>query len=87
MLNISSSFLSTRMTTPELRWNLGYGYLRLRLPSETDAIKVLVLLRGCNSGFCYIAGGDGIMWAKTLEGQVAAKKLLQKVGYCDPRQL
>lgn len=69
----------------ELRWNLGYGYLRLRIP-EADTIKILTLVRGCGCGFSYRVGNP-VIWAKTLTGSEACKKLLQKHGYCDPKQL
>jgi hypothetical protein len=69
----------------ELRWNLGYGYLRLRIPPE-DTIKILVLTRGSGQGF-YYKEGNPIIWAKTLVGSDPCKKLLQKSGYCDPKQL
>lgn len=73
-------------STPELRWNLGYGYMRLRLSSHADAMKVLVLLSHHAQGFTYTQGGDGIIWAKTLTGSSSAMKALQKAGYIDPKQ-
>jgi hypothetical protein len=74
---------------PEIRWAVygNGGYMHLRLPSEADAMKILVLTRGCAQGFCYIRGGDGIIWAKTLKNSSEAMKLLQKKGYIDPRQM
>ncbi len=74
---------------PELRWPVyrNSGYLRLRIPSEADAIKILVLTRGCAQGFCFIQGSDGIIWAKTVKNSSETMKLLQKAGYCDPKQL
>jgi hypothetical protein len=82
---------------PELRWNMyptkdgrnggTHGYLRLKLEDEADAIKILVLTRGCAQGFSYNTKGNGIIWAKTITGQSATCKLLQKAGYVDSRQL
>jgi hypothetical protein len=74
---------------PELRWSVypNGGYLRLRIPSEADAIKILVLTRGCGQGFSFTQGGDGIIWAKTLKRSSETMKLLQKAGYADPKQI
>ncbi len=74
---------------PELRWSVypNGGYIRFRIPSEADAIKILVLTRGCRQGFCFTKGGDGIIWAKTLKGSIETMKLLQMAGYADPSQM
>lgn len=69
----------------ELRWDLGYGYLRLRIPPE-DTIKILAITCRSGQGFYYKIG-EPVIWAKTLSGMETCKKLLQKNGYCDPKQL
>ena len=52
---------------PELRFNLGHGYLRYHVPTKMDMIAFLVKLRHCKSGFYYNQNDeDGIVWAKTL---------------------
>jgi hypothetical protein len=74
---------STEM--PELRFNLGYGYLRLRLPSRTDAIKMLVLTRGCGAGLYYDRCANNFIYAKTLKPYSDINKILKREGYCDTR--
>ena len=73
-----------RTDKPELRFNLGYGYLKLRLPSRADAVKVLVLLRGCKAGFYYDMRANNIIVAKTLQTYSDINKILKREGYCDP---
>ena len=69
---------------PELRFNLGYGYLKLRIASKQDAIHILVLLRGCKSGFYYNKNDtEQIIWAKTLKHYSEINKILKQAGYCD----
>jgi hypothetical protein len=69
----------------ELRFNLGYGYLRLRIASKQDAIKIMVLLRGCKSGFYYNQNdSEQLIWANTLKHYSDINKLLKLAGYCDP---
>lgn len=75
------------MTSYELRWNLGYGYMRLRLTDEGAALQIMALTRGCGQGFALRLGGDGAIWSKTLTGSDATIKLLRKAGYADPKQL
>lgn len=72
-----------RTDKPELCFNLGYGYLRLRLPSRADAMKVLVLLRGCGAGLYYDAKANNIIMAKTLKPYSDINKILKREGYCD----
>ena len=79
---------------PELRWNIyptkgggTHGYMRLKLESDADVIRALVLTRGCGQGFCFRLGGDGIIWAKTIINSSATMKLLQKSGYIDGKQM
>jgi hypothetical protein len=91
-------FTPSKMTDMiELRWNIyptkdgrnggTHGYALLRIPSA-DAIKILVLTRGCAQGFCYREGGDNkILWAKTIRNMSNTLKLLQKHGYIDPKQM
>jgi hypothetical protein len=69
---------------PELRFNLGYGYLRLRIATKADAIRILILLRGCKSGL-YYDQNDDIIWAKTLKHYSDINKILKQEGYCDSR--
>lgn len=73
---------------PELRFNLGYGYLRLRIASEADMIRILVLTRNCKSGFTYNKNdSDGIIWAKTLAQYNEILRILKQNWYCDKNQL
>ena len=74
---------------PELRWNIyptkalaggSHGYMVLKLESDADAIRALILTRGCGQGFCFRLRSDGIIWAKTITNQPATMKLLQKAG-------
>ena len=69
----------------ELRFNLGYGYLRLRIKSKQDAIKLLVLLRGYNYGFYYNQNSreEYVFWAKNLKSYCEINKLLKQAGLCD----
>jgi hypothetical protein len=71
--------------SPELRFNLGYGYLRLRLPSRADAIKMLVLTRGCGAGLYYNEHANNLIYAKTLKPYCEMNKILKRAGYCDER--
>jgi hypothetical protein len=63
---------------PELRLNLGYGYLKHTIPSKQAAIKLLVRLRGSNSGFYYNQNDPDncIILAKTLQGYNEIVKVL-----------
>jgi selenophosphate synthase len=78
----------------ELRWNIyptkdggSGGYMKLRLDSDADAIKILVMTRGFGQGFCFVAGKENIMWAKGIKGMSDCMKALQKAGYIDRRQI
>lgn len=51
---------------PELRFNLGYGYLR-RYFTKDEMIAFLVNSRHCKSGFYYNQNDENmIVFAKTL---------------------
>ncbi len=73
---------------PELRFNLGNGYLRLRIISQDDMIRILVLTRQCKSGLFYNKNdSEGIVYAKTLEHYNEILRILKQHGYCDSKQL
>lgn len=73
---------------PELRFNLGRGYLRLRIQSNDDALKLVILLRHCNSGLFYNKSDpQGLIEAKTLKQFNEITKCLKKEGYLDPTVL
>jgi len=70
---------------PELRFNLGHGHLTFRIHSKQDAIKILVLLRHCNTGFYYNQNdADMTIIAKTLKNYNQINKTLKQEGYFDP---
>lgn len=64
---------------PELRLNLGHGYLRYPIASKQAAIKLLVRLRHTNSGFYYNQNDPEtcIILAKTLQGYNDIMKVIQ----------
>ncbi len=52
---------------PELRYNLGYGYLRYAVPTKDKMITLLVKLRNCKGGFYYNQNdNEGITWSKNI---------------------
>jgi hypothetical protein len=64
-------------TGPELRVNLGYGYLRYRIPSKNDAIRILVLLRRCNCGLYYnMNDSNPIITMRYIQQYNEVKKIL-----------
>ncbi len=72
----------------ELRFHLGHGYLRLRIASGADMIRILILTRNCKSGLTYNKNSsEKIVWAKTLEHYNDILRILKQHGYCDPKQL
>ena len=64
---------------PELRLDLGYGYLKYPIASKQAAIKLLVRLRHCKSGFYYNQNDPDncIILAKTLQGYNEILKVIQ----------
>lgn len=78
--------LPQKKNTPELRFNMGSnGYLGLRIASPEDAIKILVLLRGCKSGLYYNKNSEeGIIWSNTLKHYNEINKILKQEGYLSP---
>ncbi len=68
---------------PELHFDLGYGYLKLNIKSEFDAIKILILTRKCKAGLFYnINNKEGIITAKN-SSYTEIVKILEKEGYLD----
>jgi hypothetical protein len=76
-------FRGAREGPPELRFQLGYGYLRLRILSREDAIKILVLTRGCGAGLYYDQRTNNLIIAKSLRPYSEINKILKRAGYCD----
>lgn len=68
---------------PELRFNLGYGYLKLNIKSKNDAIKILILTRHCKGGLFYNMNNpdDIIIIKNSIYNEVV--KILEKEGYLD----
>lgn len=60
---------------PELRFNLGHGYLRLTL-SKNDMIKALVTLRHCNAGLYYNQNDTNPVVAHNVDYTKITKALL-----------
>jgi len=75
------------MQTPtkqaEIRFNLGHGYLKLRIPSRTDAMKILVLLRELNAGLYYDASANNIILCPVSQYSHISKILIRE-GLCRP---
>jgi hypothetical protein len=73
----------------ELRFQLGYGYLRLHLHTREDALKVVVLLRDCETGFFFDRNLKGplVLQPRTLEHYSKITKLLKTEGYLHPDAL
>ena len=67
----------------EMRFNLGHGYLKLRIPSRTDAMKILVLLRELNTGLYYDARANNIILCPTSQYSKISKILIRE-GFCRP---
>jgi hypothetical protein len=62
---------------PELRYNLGHGYLRYPVSTKDKMISLLVKLRHCKGGFCYnINDKDGICWSKNIQSYTEVLKTL-----------
>ncbi len=68
---------------PELRVNLGYGYLKLRIKTKMDAIKILILTRHCGAALYYnINDPYGIILLGNA-GYNEVVKILEREGYLD----
>lgn len=64
----------------ELRFNLGYGYLKLKLHNP---IQAMVDMRGCGVGFYYDKHGEQIIWTNPVQFKNYNKisKALKKGGH------
>jgi hypothetical protein len=65
----------------ELRFNLGYGYLKLKLDNP---VKALIDIRDAGGAFYYDKNDTNIIWAKSLQNYVKINKALKREGYLHP---